>query len=72
MKLQSSVMAGSSGEKTPVKAPIKPEVAIPLYQAIGEEFTSEKQMKKYLSKVKKIKGVRKPSGDSEGITSDTN
>ena len=72
LKLQNPVAGGSSGEKTSAESPIKPEVAIPLYQAIGEEFTSEKQMKKYLSKMKKIKGVRKPSGDSEGITSDTN
>ena len=72
MKLQSPVPAGFSGEKTSAESPIKPEVAIPLYQAIGEEFTMEKQMTKYLSKMKNIKGVRKPSGDSEGITSDTN
>ena len=55
----------------PVETPIKPEVAIPLYQAIGEEFASEKQMKKYLSKMKKIKGERKSTEDSEGVTSDT-
>ena len=54
-----------------MESTIKPEVAIPLYQAIGEEFTSEKQMKKYLSKMKKIKGVRKSTEDSEGVTSDT-
>ena len=71
VKLQNPASAGSSGRKAPVEAPIKPEVAIPLYQAIGEEFTSEKQMKKYLSKMKKIKGERKSTEDSEGVTSDT-
>ena len=54
-KLQNPVSARTSGRKAPIESPIKSEVAIPLYQAIGEEFTSEKQMKKYLSKMKKIK-----------------
>ena len=72
LKLQNPVATRSSGEKTFTEPPIKPEVAIPLYQAIEEEFTSDKQMKKYLSKMKKIKGMRKPGGDSEGVTSDTN
>ena len=71
VKLQNRASAGSSGREAPVETPIKPEVAIPLYQAIGEEFTSEKQMKKYLSKMKKIKGERKPTEDSSGVTSDT-
>ena len=71
VKLQNPASAGSSGRKAPVEAHIKPEVAIPLYQAIGEEFTSEKQMKKYLSKMKKIKGERKSTEDSQGVTSDT-
>ena len=71
VRLQNPASAGSSGRKTLVETPIKPEVAIPLYQAIGEEFTSEKQMKKYLSKMKKIKGERKFTEDSEGVTSDT-
>ena len=71
VKLQNPASARSSGRKTPVETPIKPEVAIPLYQAIGEKFTSEKQMKTYLSKMKKIKGERKPTEDSEGVTSDT-
>ena len=70
-KLQSPTSAGTSGRKASAESTIKPEVAIPLYQAIGEEFTSEKQMKKYLSKMKKIKGVRKFAEDSEGVTSDT-
>ena len=71
VKLQNPASAGSSDRETPIETPIKPEVAIPLYQAIGEEFTSEKQMKKYLSKMKKIKGERKSTEDSEGVTSDT-
>ena len=72
VKLQNSAPAGSSGGEASTESPIKPEVAIPLYQAIGDEFTSEKQMKKYLSKMKKIKGVRESTGDSEGVDSDTN
>ena len=71
VKLQNPASAGSSDRETPIETPIKPEVAIPLYQAIGEEFTSEKQMKKYLRKMKKIKGERKTTEDSEGVTSDT-
>ena len=71
VKLQNPASAGSSDRETPVETPIKPEVAIHLYQAIGEEFISEKQMKKYLSKMKKIKGERKSTEDSEGVTSDT-
>ena len=70
-KLQNPTPAGTSGERASVESTIKPVVTIPLYQAIGEEFTSEKQMKKYLSKMKKIKGVRKATEDSEGVTSDT-
>ena len=70
-KLPTSVSAGPSDKEVPIESSIKPEVAIPLYQAIGEEFTSEKQMKKYLSKMKKIKGVRKSTDDSEGVTTDT-
>ena len=60
-----------SGERTSIEATIKPVVTLPLYQAIGEEFTSEKQMKKYLSKMKKIQTVKKITEDSEGVTSDT-
>ena len=71
VKLQNPASAGSSDRDTIIEAPIKPEAAIPLYQAIGEEFTSEKQMKKYLSKMKKIKGERKTTEDSEEVTSDT-
>ena len=71
VKLQNPAPAGSSNRETPVETPVKPEVAIPLYQAIGEEFTSEKQMKKYLSKMKKMKGERRSTEDSEGVTSDT-
>ena len=71
VKLQNPTSAGSSGREAPIESPIKTEVAIPLYQAIGEEFTSEKQMKKYLSKMKKIKQVRKSTEDSVGVTSDT-
>ena len=71
VKLQNPASAGSSGREAPIESPIKTEVAIPLYQAIGEEFTSEKQMKKYLSKMKKIKGVSKSTDDSEGVTTGT-
>ena len=71
VKLQNPAPAGSSNRETPIEPPVKPEVAIPLYQAIGEEFTSEKQMKKYLSKMKKMKGERRSTEDSEGVTSDT-
>ena len=71
VKLQNPASSGSNERETSIETPIKPEVAIPLYQAIGEEFTSEKQMKKYLSKMKKIKGERKSTEDSEGVTSDT-
>ena len=70
-KLQTSASAGPSGKEVPLESSIKPEVAIPFYQTIGEEFTSEKQMKKYLSKMKKIKGVRKSTDDSEAVTTDT-
>ena len=59
VKLQNPASSGSNDRETSIETPIKPEVAIYLYQAIGEEFTSEKQMKKYLSKMKKIKGERK-------------
>ena len=70
MKLQNPAPAGSSNRETPIETVVKPEVAIPLYQAIGE-FTSEKQIKKYLSTMKKMKGERKSTEDSEGMTSDT-
>ena len=52
-KLQNPTPAGTSGERAFIEATIKPVATLPLYQAIGEEFTSEKQMKKYLSKIKK-------------------
>ena len=71
VKLQNPASSGSNDRGTSIETPIKPEVAIPLYQAIWEEFTSEKQMKKYLSKMKKIKGERKSTEDSEEVTSDT-
>ena len=70
-KLTTTVSAGPSNEEVPIESSIKPKEAIPLYQAIVEEFTSEKQMKKYLSKIKKIKRVRKSTDDSEGVTTDT-
>ena len=70
-KLQNPTSAGTSGRKAPIESSIRSEVAISLYQAIGEECTSEKQMKTYLSKMEKIKGVRKSTEDSEGVTSDT-
>ena len=68
-KLQSPPPAETSSNRASKEATIKPVVALPLYQAIGEEFTSEKQMKKYLSKIKKIQN--KTAEDSEGVTSDT-
>ena len=46
VKLQNPVSSGSNDRGTSIETPIKPEVVIPLYQAIREEFTSEKQMKK--------------------------
>ena len=69
-KLQTTVSAGSSGKEISQESPIKPEMAIPLYQAIGEEFSSDRQMKKYLSKMKKIKEMKKTPDDSEGVTTD--
>ena len=68
-KLQNPASAETSGRKASIEATIKQVVTLPLYQAIGEEFTSEKQMKKYLSKIKKIHN--KTAEDSEGVTSDT-
>ena len=70
-KLQNPTPAGTSGERASIESTIKPVVTIPLYQAIGEEFTSEKQMKKYLSKIKMIQSLKKVTEDSEGVTSDT-
>ena len=70
-KLPTTVSAGPRNKEVPIESSIKPEVAIPLYQATGEEFTSEKQMKKYLSKMKKIKGVSKSTDYSKGVTTDT-
>ena len=68
-KLQNPTPAETSGGKASIEATIKPVVTLPLYQAIGEEFTSEKQMNKYLSKIKKIQN--KTTEDSEGVTSET-
>ena len=70
-KLQTTASAGSSGKEIPQESPIKPEVTIPLYQAIGEEFSSGRQMKKYLSKMKRIKEMKKTPDDSEGVTTNT-
>ena len=70
-KLQNPTPSGTGGERASVEATIRPVVTLPLYQAIGEEFTSENQMKKYLSKIKKIQKVKKTTEDSEGVTSDT-
>ena len=70
-KLETTVSVGSSGRVIPQESSIKPEVASPLYQAIGEEFSSDKQMKRYLNKMKRIKEVKKTLEDSEGITTDT-
>ena len=70
-KLQPTAPAGSSSQEIPPDPSIKPEVAIPLYKAIGEEFSSDRQMKKYLSKMKGIKEMKKTPDDSEGVTTDT-
>ena len=71
-EMLSSTTPSSSSERRPPQEPtIKPEVAIPLYQAIGKEFPSERQMKKYLSMVKKVKEVKKIPEKSEEITTDT-
>ena len=65
-KLQKPTPAETRGGRASIEATIKPVVTLPLYQAIGEEFTSEKQMKKYLSKIKMIQGVKKTTEESEG------
>ena len=70
-KLQSTASASSSIRSTPQELTIKPEVAIPLYQAIGKEFPSEIQMKRYLNKMKKVREMKKIPEDSEGVTTDT-
>ena len=60
-KLQSVALRESNSQEILREASIKPEVAIPLYKAIGEEFSSDRQMKKYLSKMKRIKEKKKVS-----------
>ena len=70
-RLNPTAPSSLSGRRTPQEPTIKPEVAVPLYQAIGEEFPSERQMKRYLSKVKKIKEVKRVPEKSEEITTDT-
>ena len=68
-RLNPTTPSGSSGKRTIQELTIKPEVAIPLYKAIGE-FSSEKLMKKYLSKVKKVNETRKTPEKSEEVTTD--
>ena len=68
--MQTTASAGSSGKEIPQESPIKPQVAIPLYQAIGEEFSSDRQMKKYLSKMKRIKEMKKTPDNSEEVATD--
>ena len=70
-KLYSTTTDISSGRSALQEPTIKPEVAIPLYQAIEEEFPSERQMKRYLSMMKKVKEMKKIPEDSEGIITDT-
>ena len=70
-RLHSTAPASSSGRRAPQEPVIKPEVGIPLYQAIGEEFPSERQMKRYLSKMKKVKEMQNIPEESEGVTTDT-
>ena len=60
-RLHPTAPASSSGEEALQEPSIRPAVAIPLYQAIGEEFSSERQMKRYLSKMKKVKEVKEDS-----------
>ena len=70
-KLHSTTPSSSKRKEISQEPPLKPEVSTPLYQVIGEEFTSEKQMKKYLSRMKKVKEMRRTPVDSEEITTDT-
>ena len=70
-KLQVTTSASSSRRSTPPEFSIKPEVATPLYQAIGKEFPSERQMKRYLNKMKKVKEMKEIPEDSEGVKTDT-
>ena len=70
-KLQPTAPAESTSQEILPEPSIKPEVATPLYKAIGEEFSSDRQMKKYLSKMKRIKEKKKTPDDSEGVTTDT-
>ena len=43
--IQSTAPTNTSGGGIPKEATIKPEVATPLYQVIGKEFPTERQMK---------------------------
>ena len=61
----------SSGVEPSQEPSIKSKIAIPLYQVVGEEFLSEKQMKRYLSKIKRVKEVRRTPEDSEEIATNT-
>ena len=70
-KLQPTAPRESNSQEILPETSIKPEVAIPLYKAIGEGFSSDRQMKKYLCKMKRIKEKKKSPDDSEGITTDT-
>ena len=70
-RLNPTAPSSSSGRRTPQEPTIKPEVAIPLYQAIGEEFPSERQMKRYLSKVKRVKEVKRIPEKSGEVTTDS-
>ena len=69
--IQPTVKASSSGRSLSKEPTIKPEIATPLCQAIGEKFPSERQMKRYLSRMKEVKEMKKIPEDSEGITTDT-
>ena len=69
-KLYTTTSVSSSVRRSPQESTIKPEIATLLYQAIGEEFPSERQMKRYLSKVKKVKAMKKIPEESEGVTKD--
>ena len=56
--IQSIVPASTSRRHVPKESTIKLEVATSLYRAIGEEFPTERQMKRYLNKIKKVKEMK--------------
>ena len=63
--LQTPVPANTTRTKEPIEVTIRPKVATPLYQAIREEFPSERQMKRYYNKIKKTKEMKKIPEEAE-------